>query len=117
MKSADDSVIISLLQDEEMSMGLWSRTLYSDVMLHFTYLMPVKLQICQLASGEIQIHSQTYTKGYGIDFADSYMYLGNVIDYKLNLDVNLDCISITGQQRLYFLKMLNTFNVNQTLMT
>lgn len=44
---------------------------------------------------------------------ESYKYLGTVFDSQIKFDVNTDAIVKRGQQRIYLLRKLNSFNVNR----
>jgi len=48
---------------------------------------------------------------------EQYKYLGTVIDRKLKFDINTEMICKKGQQRLYFLRKLNSFNVNKVMLS
>jgi len=60
--------------------------------------------------------SQTFIKGTGIEFVEQYKYPGTIIDSDLKFDANSDAICKKGQQCLYFLRKLNVFNVDKTMM-
>ena len=51
-----------------------------------------------------------------IDSVTEYKYLGTIFTDKLNWDKNTDAIAKKGQQRLYFLRKLNSFSVDKTVM-
>ena len=55
--------------------------------------------------------------GSCIEMVDRYKYLGTMIDNKLKFDVNTDTICKKGQQHLYFLRQLNSFNVNKVMLS
>ena len=59
----------------------------------------------------------TYIKGSSIEVVDHYKYLGTVIDNKLKFDINTDAICRKGQQQLYFLRKLNSFNVDKVILS
>jgi len=48
---------------------------------------------------------------------EQYKYLGIVIDRKLKFDINTEMICKKGQQRLYFLRKLNSFNVDKVMLS
>ncbi|KAK0136843.1 hypothetical protein N1851_026972 [Merluccius polli] len=58
----------------------------------------------------------TTVKGSLVELVESHKYLGTVIDNKLNHDLNTSAVCKKGLQRLYFLRRLNIFNVDKTLM-
>jgi len=47
---------------------------------------------------------------------ESYKYLGTIIDKRLRFDLNTEAICKKGQQRLYCLRKLRSFNIDKTLM-
>ena len=55
--------------------------------------------------------------GQPIERVSEYKYLGTVIDDKLKLDKNTSCTtSKLRHQRLYFLRKLNSFGVDNTIL-
>ena len=51
-----------------------------------------------------------------VTIVDTYKYLGLTIDSKLNWHAHVDLLCKKINQRLYFLRKLNSFNVNKTIM-
>ncbi len=51
-----------------------------------------------------------------VECVDSYTYLGTTIDNRLCFDVSTEVISKKGQQRLYCLRKLRSFNIDRTLL-
>ena len=58
----------------------------------------------------------TLIKSTAVEMVASYRYLGTVIDKNLTHDLNTSTICKKGLQRLYFLRRLNSFNVEKILM-
>ncbi len=59
---------------------------------------------------------QTSINGVGIESIEQYMYLDTVLDNKLSFSPNTEVLCKRGQQRLYCLRKLRSFNVDKTLM-
>lgn len=57
-----------------------------------------------------------FIKGSQVETVESYKYLGTVIDKDLSNYLNTSAICKKGLQRLHFLRKLNTFNMEKTLM-
>ena len=52
-----------------------------------------------------------------VDIADSYKYLGTIIDDKLSWHLNTANIFSKCQQRLHFMRVLNSFGINNTILS
>ena len=52
-----------------------------------------------------------------VEIVSKYKYLGNIFDDKLKWDDNTEEIVKNGQQRLYLLRKLNYFSVDQKILT
>ena len=59
----------------------------------------------------------TDIKGEKLELVDSYKYLGVIVDNKLCFEPQADAISKKVQQRLFFLRKMNSFNVCTKMMT
>uniref|UniRef100_A0A8C1VBX2 VLIG-type G domain-containing protein n=1 Tax=Cyprinus carpio TaxID=7962 RepID=A0A8C1VBX2_CYPCA len=59
----------------------------------------------------------TVIKGTDIELVETYKYLGVILDNKLCFEPLVDAVSKKIQQRLYFLRKMNTFNVSSEMMT
>ena len=59
----------------------------------------------------------TVIKGSNIELVDRYKYLGTAIDSKLGFELHVDAVCNVVQQRLFFLRKINSFNVCATMMT
>ncbi len=117
LKFADDTVLISLLQDGEADHGpalndfiVWCDDHFLQLNVHKTKEMATDFRKASHFS------SPAVTKGSLVEEVKSYKYLGTVIDKNLNHDFNTSAICKKGLQRLYFLCRLNTFTVDKTLM-
>ena len=63
-----------------------------------------------------QTHNPLDIDGTHVDIVHSYKYLGTIIDDKLSWLENTDNIYSKCQQRLYFLRVLKSFGVNNTIL-
>ena len=54
--------------------------------------------------------------GTEVEIAQQYKYLGVVVDDRLRWDNNVNIVCRKGQQRLYFLRKLKTFNMDSELL-
>ena len=52
-----------------------------------------------------------------VEMASKYKYLGIIFDNKLKWDDNIEAIVKKGRQRLYFVRTLNSFLVDRTILT
>ena len=50
-----------------------------------------------------------------VQIVESYKYLGTVFDCKLKFHINTESIVKRGQQRIYLLRKLNSFNVSERI--
>ena len=119
LKYADDTVIVSLLQKHESQHGpvvdefvSWCDRSFLQLNISKTKDMVVDFRRKQPGSPP-----PTYIKGSSIEVVDHYKYLGTVIDNNLKFDINTDSICRKGQQRLYFLRKLNSFNVDKVILS
>ena len=66
-----------------------------------------------------QEHSpgNTIIKNNEVEIVSKYKYLGTIFDDNLRWDYNNEEIVKKGQQRLYLLRKLNYFSVNQKILT
>ncbi|XDV22955.1 hypothetical protein PO909_027697 [Leuciscus waleckii] len=118
LKFADDTVIVSLLVNEETSHGPVVEDFVSwcakcNLSLNIS---KTKDMIIDFGKSAISV-SPTVINGRDIEFVDEYRYLGTVIDNKLNFNANTDAICKKVQQRMFFLRKMNSFKVCSVLMT
>ncbi len=117
IKYADDSVIISLLDDDENGHGpIFNDFLSwcSDAFLQLNVSKTKEMCIdCRQTPQNIQ---SSVVNGQTVDIVTNYRYLGTIIDGKLKFDLNSDILYKKGQQRLYCLRKLAKFQVDKTLM-
>ncbi|KAK0146536.1 hypothetical protein N1851_014143 [Merluccius polli] len=119
LKYADDTVIVSLLQKHGSQHGPVVDEFVSWCDRSFLQLNSSKTKDMVIDFRRKQSGSTppTYIKGSSIEVVDHYKYLGTVIDNKLKFDINTDAICRKGQQRLYFLRKLNSFNVDKVILS
>ena len=117
IKFADDSVIVSLLQDKESDHGpvlenfiKWCDDSYLELNGGKTKEMFIDFRRDPPAKDPILIN------GSAVERVSEYKYLGTVLDDKLSFDANTDHICKKANQRLFFLRKLRGFQVDRTLM-
>ncbi len=117
LKFADDTVIVSLLENNEMCHGpvvddfvKWC----DDACLQLN-VFKTKDMIIDFRT-KPHFSQATLIRGEKVECVDSYKYLGTTIDNRLCFDVNSGVLCKKGQQRLYCLRKLRSFNVDRTLM-
>lgn len=59
----------------------------------------------------------TVIKGTAVELVETYKFLGVILDNTLCFEPLVDTVSKKIQQRLYFLRKINTFNVSSEMMT
>ena len=117
IKYADDSVIVSLLNNDENSHGQVLDDFLSWCDNAFLQLNVSKTkEICSDFRCAPPSPKKSVVNGQAVDIVTSYKYLGTIIDHKLKFDLNADMMYKKGQQRLYCLRKLAKFNVDKTLM-
>ena len=118
LKFADDTVIISLLRKDESEHGPVVDEFVQWCDEAFLQLNSTKTKDMVIDFRKVFLPpSKTFIKGTEIEFVEQYKYLGTVIDKNLKFDVNCDAVCKKGQQCLYFLRKLNTFNVDRKMMS
>lgn len=117
LKFADDTILVSLLQDGDNEPGPvigdfveWCNS--HSLQLNVSKTKDMVLDFRKTA----QTSLPTVIHGTAVEMVDSYKYLGTIIDNRLNFEQNTSQICKKGAQRLYFLRRLNFFNVDKTLM-
>ena len=117
VKYADDSVIVSLLSDEENSHGQVLDDFLSWCDNAFLQLNVSKTkELCIDFRLSPQSPRKSLANGETVDIVKNYKYLGTIIDDKLKFDLNTDMMYKKGQQRLYCLRKLAKFSIDKTLM-
>ena len=118
LKFADDSVIVSLLTGEEQVHGpvvndfvSWCDV--SFLQLNVSKTKEVIVDLRKFPSIPVPIS----IKGVEIERVDSYKYLGIVIDKDLSFGPHVDTVTKKMQQRLFFLRKMNSFRVCSKMMT
>ncbi len=116
IKYEDDLVIVSLLQEDEISHGPvvndfvhWCEKSYLrlNISKNKDMLIDFRRKIC--------MNKATLIKGQTIEYVQSYKYLGTIVDDKLNVEANCAAMCKKGYQNLYCLRKLSHFvrpNVN-----
>ncbi len=117
VKFADDSVIVSLLQDHEGGHGpvmdnfiTWCNDSCSQLNVCKTKDMLIDFRKNPPAS------APTFINGTAVEIVSQYKYLGTILDDKLTSEANTDYICKKANQRLFFLRRLRDFNVDRSLL-
>lgn len=118
LKFADDTVIVSLLTNNESNHGPvvndfidWCEQFYLSVNVSKTKDMAIDFRRSP-PSGTYNV-----IQGEVVELVSEYKYLGTIIDKDLRFEANTDAICKKVQQRLFFLRKMNSFNVCNVLMT
>ena len=118
IKFSDDSAIVSLLHDQNTDHGpvvdyfvQWCIDAYLHLNVTKTKDMCIDFRKTQ------QSPQNTVINGDKVDFVQKYKYLGTFIDNKLTWEDNTDAICSKAAQRLFFLRKLNYFQVDNTILT
>ena len=116
VKYADDCVLLSLFFGSQQDHGPALRDLVEwcdDSYLKFKVCKTKELVI------DVRNHSQgpekTTIHDQEVEIVTKYTYLGTVFDNKVRYDDNTEVIVKKCQQRLYFLRKLNSFSVDKTI--
>jgi len=118
IKFADDTAVISLLEQDE--------TEHGPVLQEFVeWCEASQLQLNTSKTKELIFDfrrgapspTPSLINGEEIEMVSEYKYLGVIIDHKLSWEQCADAVFKKGQQRLYFLRKLNYFNVDNKFLT
>ncbi len=117
VKYADDSVIVSLLHDDEDSHGPVVDDFLSWCNDAFLQLNVTKMkEICIDFRRTPPSVPNSEINGQKVEIISNYKYLGTIIDDRLKFDLNTEMLCKKGQQHLYCLRKLARFHVDKTLM-
>ena len=116
---ADDTVIVSLLKNNERSHGPvvddfldWCNKSFLEMNISKT-----KDMIIHFRRNRDSNHEATVLNGQIVEYVNTYKYLGTIIDNKLNFEENCEAVCKKGRQRLFCLRKLSTFNIDRTMLT
>ena len=102
LKFADDTVLISLLQDGEVDHGSVVKDFVELCDNHF-----LKFNVHKTKDMDIELRKTSHStfptiiKGSLVETVECYKYLGTVVDKNLNHDLNTSAICQKGLQGLY----------------
>jgi len=102
IKYADDSVIVSLLHENDRGHGPKIEDFVQWCKESHHQLNVSKTKDMYIHFGKTQGYEATTINGQLVDQVQSYRYLGTIIDSKLNFQENCEVFCKKGQQRLYF---------------
>lgn len=117
VKFADDSVIVSLLSQED--------PVHGPVLLNFVeWCDSAFLNINVDKTKEMLIHfgrspvflSSANINDQPVEQVEQYKYLGTVIDNKLSFEPQVDAVCKKAHQRMHFYRKLRNFNVDHSFM-
>jgi hypothetical protein len=117
-KYADDTVIVGLiLNSEEASYRQEVSTAVkwceeNHLLLNATKTKEIIIDLRARPTCYYPVH----VKDTAVDIVSEYKYLGTIVDNKLKWSENTNSVYKKGQQRLYFLRKLRSFNVNNTIL-
>ena len=118
LKYADDSIIVSLLKGENQAHGPVVDDFIAWCDQSFLHLNVSKTKDMIIDFRKSPPNTlPTIMKGANIDIVDSYKYLGIIMDNKLSFEPHVDATCKKVQQRLFFLRKMNSFNVSSEMMT
>jgi len=114
IKYADDSVIVSLLQDRETGHGPviddfveWCEASH----LQLNVVKQTKYMLIDFRKKKNYTQEITSINGQTVECVTSYKYLGIIIDHKLTFERNCEVVCKKGHQRLSCLRKLSKFQV------
>ncbi len=117
IKYAVDSVIVSLLNDDEDGHGQvlddfvsWCKEAFLQINVSKTK------EICIDFRRPPPVHQCSSILNQPVELVTSYKYLGTIIDNMFKFDMNCEMLCKKGQQRLYCLRKLARFQVDRSLM-
>ena len=117
IKYADDSVILSLLQDHEMDHGPVLDKFADWCEESFLQLNGSKTKNMRFDFRRNRPTMPLLTiKGSPVETVSQYKYLGTILDERLTFEPNTDRICKKANQRLFYLRKLRTFQVERSLM-
>ncbi|XDV11492.1 hypothetical protein PO909_000423 [Leuciscus waleckii] len=118
VKFADDSVIVSLLNEFESDSGpvtdhfiQWCDASFLNINASKTKEMFIDFR----KKNSVPVLPSAI-KGHQVEVVTQYKYLGTVFDDKLQFEANTDIIRGKALQRMYFLRKLRTFNMDVSFM-
>ena len=118
VKFSDDTALLSLLDESESSHGPaltdfvdFCDTAYLDLNVTKTKDMLFDFRRNKTFCESTIIH------GEEVETVKTYKYLGTTFDDKLTWNENTEIIAKKGQQRVYLLRKLNSFSVNETILS
>ena len=120
LKYADDTVIVGLIKQNEdayreniVSFGRWCKD--NHIVLN---VKKTKEMIFDFRKKKVfdPFNSPILLDGDAIEMVHSYRYLGTEIDDHLNWGEQTKAVSLKCNQKLYFLRKLKQFNVNERIL-
>ena len=117
VKYSDDTALLSLLQGAESNHGCalpdfvqWCDDNLLDLNVSKTKELVIDFRTKKPDPVASSIH------GEDVQIVDTYKYLGTVFDSHLKFDKNTESLVKRGQQKVYLLRKINSFNVSKTIL-
>ena len=117
VKFADDTAILSLLTGNQHVHGPaldvfvdWCDLSFLELNINKTQELIIDFRTREHACSKSVIH------GKEVQIVSTYKYLGTVFDDKLTWDENTNAVIKKCNQRLYFLRKLNSFSVDKSIL-
>ena len=118
LKYADDTVVLGLIQDSDessyrseiSSVVQWCAD--NHLVLNASKTKEMIIDLRQRPSCPYPV----FINGENVEFVGSYKYLGTVIDDRLKWEENTDLLYRRGLQRLYYLRKLKTFHLDNEIL-
>ncbi|KAK6178302.1 hypothetical protein SNE40_013103 [Patella caerulea] len=120
VKFADDAAIVSSLNDAESdthyrgdvaNFAEWCDRNYLHLNVNKTKELIVDFRVNKSDIVPLTIDDET------VEIVSEYKYLGTIIDDKLSWNHNTNAVYKKCQQRLYYMRKLRSFHVNQTILS
>jgi hypothetical protein len=117
IKYADDTVLVGCISNdvecdyfEEINyFTTWCKDNFLTLNVTKTKEMLIDFRIKKSPLVPVKIDNES------VEVVDKYKYLGVIIDDQLSMKANVEQVTCKSRKRLYFLRKLNEFNIDKTL--
>jgi hypothetical protein len=118
IKYADDTAIIGLITDNNEEN--YNREIDSVVKWCNDHNLLLNVKKTKEVIFDFRIHQDHHKQltiaGSHVDITNSYKYLGTILDDKRSWSLNTNAIYSKCQQRVYFLRLLRSFGIDNTIL-
>lgn len=118
LKYADDTVIVSLLKEDEEGHGpivdhfaQWCEE--SNLILNATKTKDMIIDFRR----NIRCDRETKITSHNVELVKNYKYLGTILDSSLSFEANCEAVCKKGHQRLFCLGRLSHFHIGPSMLT